>query len=354
MKILAIYLPAFHQSYINDAAWGNGFTEWNNVKAGQPLFKNHYQPVVPLNKNYYDLSSKNDIENQVEIAKKYGVDGFIFYHYWFGDNKQALEKPASIYRNQLKEKVEYCFCWANESWLTTWHGKDSEIIVEQKYGDESEWIKHIKYLIDFFKDDKYIKIGNRPMLYIYKPNFIEEYDKMIEFWNKYLNENGLGNIYIVEYISSKNKKLYSQKSDAVVEFEPLYSTYFDISKINKAKRYICKKMKIVDFQDYDNLWNKIIKRKRKYNGKPIFKGCFVGWDNSPRKGKNSMIVKGATPEKFGYNLRRLINNKRPDATNDYVVINAWNEWSEGAMLEPTEKYGYRYLEEIKKIKDGDV
>ena len=134
MKILALYLPAYHQVKINDDVWGEGFTEWDNVKIATPLFKGHKQPIEPINNNYYDLSKKEDIEKQICLANEYKVDGFIFYHYWFGNNMKALERPAEILRYEIQEKTNYCFCWANHSWFTTWHGKSSKIIVNQEYG----------------------------------------------------------------------------------------------------------------------------------------------------------------------------------------------------------------------------
>lgn len=350
MKILAIYLPAFHRIKENDEWWGEGFTEWDNVKSGKPYFKNHIQPVVPYAKNYYSLDKKEDIEKQIDCANKYGVDGFIFYHYWFGNDNLIFSKPAEILKDKIKKQTSYCFCWANESWITTWHGKDPEQLMPQLYEGKKDWEKHINYFIQFFEDERYIKIDGRPVLFIYKPNEIPQYEEMISFWNGILKSKGFKAIYIIEYISSKNRSLFSNSSDAVTEFEPLYTTFFDISLINKMKRYICKKLKIIDFQNYDKLWKKIIKRKRTYNGKTIFKGCFCAWDNSPRKEKNSMIVKGSSPEKFEKNLKKLIESKRQDASEEYVVINAWNEWSEGAMLEPTQHDGFGYLEAIKKAK----
>jgi len=352
MKALAIYLPAFHACKENDEWWGKGFTEWDNVRSGKKYFKGHIQPIEPINKYYYDLSKKEDIEKQAYLAEKYGISGFIFYHYWFGNDKQIFPKPVEIFKNDENIKLNYCFCWANETWITTWHGKDPKELMKQVYGKNDEWEKHIRYLIKHFKTEKYIKINDRPVLFIYKPHEITDYEEMLNYWNKILLEEGLKPIYIIEYVSSKNRDLSSDKSDAVTEFEPLYTTFFDISIFNKAKRFLCKKFKIIDFQSYDKLWKKIINRKRTYKGKTIYKGCFVGWDNSPRKEKKSMIVKGGSPEKFAKYLKMLVQKKREDASSEYIVINAWNEWSEGAMLEPSEQYKYKYLEGVKEALDG--
>lgn len=352
MKILSLYLPGYHKDKINDKAWGDGFTEWDNVKSGKPLYKGHYQPIVPLNNNYYDLSEKKSIEDQIDLANEYGVDGFIFYHYWFGNDVTALTKPAEVLLNKIDKKIDYCFCWANHSWIKNWKNGNDEPIAKQEYGDKQEWIKHIEYLIPFFKDSRYLKEDNRPILYIYNMSDIPDFDSMLREWNKRLSKENIPNLYIVEFISSKNKDKNYDKTDAVVEFEPLYTTYFDISKFNLFKRFLTKKFNKIDFQDYNKLCNYIINRKRTYGGTPIQKGFFSGWDNSARKGYNCMIVKNNTPENFGKNLEKLINSNRKDATNDYIIINAWNEWSEGAMLEPAKKYKNEYLEEIKSIKEN--
>ncbi len=349
MKLLAIHLPAFHRIPENDMWWGEGFTEWDNVKSGKPLYKGHWQPIVPINGYYYDLSKDEDIERQFALAKEYSVYGFIFYHYWFHENRLLFEQPIAKIINNNKIEGHFCLCWANGTWITTWHGKDPNTLIKQEYGDETEWEQHLQYFLPIFKDNRYIKKENKPMLYIYNASEIPNYDQMISYWDNRLKEEGFDGIYIVEYISSKNRKLCSQKSNAVVEFEPLYTTFFDISKANLAKRFLCKKFKRVDYQNYDKLWKYIIKRKRVYKDKPIQRGCFVGWDNSARKGKNSMIVKGATPEKFGKYLQLLMDNGRKYADDEFIVVNAWNEWSEGAYLEPDDKNGYAYLEQIKNI-----
>lgn len=348
-KLLAINLPAFHQIPENDEWWGEGFTEWDNVRSGRPFYKNHWQPIVPINKYYYDLSKMEDIERQFKLADEFGIYGFIFYHYWFGNGKMLFEHPIEMILSNKNIKGNFCLCWANESWKTTWHGLEPKTLMEQKYGGEEEWEQHLTYFLKIFSDSRYIKKDGKPMLYIYKPHEMPNYDKMVEYFNYRLKQMGMNGIYIVEYISAKNRALYSDKSDAVVEFEPLYTTYFDISKFNLFKRFICKKLKLIDYQNYDKLWSYILKRKRTYNGKTIQKGCFVNWDNSARKGKNSMIVKGATPEKFGKNLRQLIDYDRQDRDSEFIVINAWNEWSEGAYLEPDEKNKFGYLDQIKKI-----
>lgn len=353
MKALALYLPAFHQIPENDRWWGKGFTEWDNVRSGQVYYPGQIQPVKPKDDNYYDLSKVEDIRKQISLAQKYDVAGFVMYHYWFSAEQQLFTKPAELLRDQISDAIEYCFCWANESWITTWHGKDPSTLLEQTYGPESEWRAHIEYLNTFFQDKRYIRIDGRPVLFIYKPNEIPNYSKMLEYWNLYLQEHGEAGIFTVEFISSKNRTLSSLSSDAVMEFEPLYTTYFDLSLGAKVKRAYCKLTERIDFQDYDRLWRAILRRDRVYKGKSIFKSGFVAWDNSPRKEKKSMIVKGSSPDKFGRYLSALVEQRRTDSRDDYLIINAWNEWSEGAFLEPSEEYQYDYLRAVKRAMGGN-
>lgn len=150
-KIIALYLPQFHTIPENDKWWGNGFTEWTNTRKAKPLFKGHYQPKTPLNENYYDLSDVTVMEKQAELAKKYGVYGFCYYHYWFKNGKKLLEKPIENMLSDKKVKIPFCLCWANENWSRNWNGGNREILMEQDYGNKKDWDKHFEYLLNFLK-----------------------------------------------------------------------------------------------------------------------------------------------------------------------------------------------------------
>lgn len=350
MKILALHLPAFHEIPENNEWWGKGFTEWDNVKKGKPLYKGHIQPQIPLMNNYYDLSKSSVIDNQAKMARKYGVDGFVFYHYWFS-GKKIFEKPVENLLNDDSINIDYCLCWANETWSRTWEGKNSEVLIKQDYGSEDDWIEHIKYLYAFFCDKRYIKVNGHPVLFIYSMNQYNRFNEMIKIWNDYLEKQGCKAIHLIEFMRAKNNEVACKYSKAVIEFEPLYSIRYDVSFFRKVKRYLCKVFKMIDFQNYDKIWEKIISRKRVYDNRIIYKSCFTAWDNSPRKGKkNSIIIKGAKPAKFGDYFYRLLESKRRESSNEIVIINAWNEWGEGAILEPTENDGFGYLEALKSAR----
>ena len=188
-KIIALYLPQFHAIPENDKWWGKGFTEWTSVKKAIPLLKNHHQPREPLKGNYYNLLDPEVRQWQADLAQKYGIYGFCYYHYWF-NGKKLLEKPAEEILRLGKPSLPFCFSWANESWSRTWYSSKKEVLLKQEYGAEKEWESHFNYLLPFFKDERYIKVDNKPLFLIYKPSLILELDRMISFWEKLAIKEG--------------------------------------------------------------------------------------------------------------------------------------------------------------------
>lgn len=353
MRVWALNLPQFYETEENNKWWGKGFTEWSSVRKAVPLYPGHIQPIHPYNDYYYDLSKKESIKWQADIANKYGVEAFVYYHYWYS-GKHLLEKPCEILLQSPDINIKYCFCWANHSWTRAWDGKDHEILMKQEYGEKDEWEAHFQYLLPFFMDKRYVKIDNKPVFFIYNTSAITNAYDRIKYLNERLIEEGFSGLYVVENINQFNRKPSVSLSQAVFEDEPSYCCRYKISILNKAKRFLCKKFKITDYQNYDELWNLIIKKRETYDGRRIFLGGFPCWDNSPRKGKNSRIIKGSTPEKFNEYLKKLkeAEKKRRDSSG-ILVINAWNEWGEGAILEPTKEHGFAYLEAIKNVFKGE-
>lgn len=352
MKILALNLPQFHEIKENNEWWGEGFTEWTNVKRAKALYKGHIQPMVPL-EGYYDLSKVEAIAHQCDLARKYGVYGFVYFHYWY-EGRMMLEKPCEILLQHREIETNYCFCWANHSWTKAWDGKENQVLLEQTYGESEDWKKHIEYLLPFFKDERYIKENNKPMFVIYNSSAIPNVDKMISYWDEVLRQEGFDGIYIIEYISTKCTEPHISKSQAVYEDEPLYTLRFKTNLLQKLYRVLRKKLKLIEYQEFDNIYKMLLKKTRTYDGRKIIQGCFPAWDNSPRRGKRgSMIVKNATPEKFEKYLAELLKCDRQDSSKKYLIINAWNEWGEGAILEPSKQYGFKYLEIISRLVKND-
>ncbi len=348
-KLLAFYLPQFHEIPENNEWWGKGFTDWTNVKKAETLVSNQYQPREPLNDNYYDLSDVEVMKWQSKIAQEHGIYGFCYYHYWF-NGRLLLEKPLE---NMLKDKevtIPFCFSWANEPWARTWDGQNTNILMAQEYGSEKEWEEHFNYLNQFFKDERYIKVDNKPMLLIYRTEHIPNVNKMIEFWNNLAIENGFNGIYLVETLTVFQNDSFVEKSSAVVEFEPMFTMRTDLSFFQKVyDQLLSYTNKGLRSKSYDAVWKTILKRKNdNFKNKKVFLGAFTDWDNSARKGYKGLYFRHMNTNKFKtYFSRQYAKAKKQDS--DFLFINAWNEWAEGTYLEPDKKHGYEILKNIKDI-----
>lgn len=336
-KTLSFYLPQFHRIPENDEWWGEGFTEWTAVKGAKKLFEGHNQPRVPLNNNYYNLLQHDTMAWQAELMKKYRVDGMCIYHYWFENGRRILEKPAE---NLLKWKdipMSFCFDWANVSWVRTWkkikadslvwssiyEEKDSlkkdGILIQQCYGREKEWEEHFQYLLCFFRDERYIKLNGKPVFLIDAPKEICCLGEMANYFNIRAKRNGFEGIY---FIGARE-----------CDFDGL-DAFFTIQPTQKTDLY-------------DQMWDDALNQKIQANKKTYFCGG-VDFDNSPRMGKDAFIMKGASPQKFYKYYKRMYEQSQL-LGNEFIFVNAWNEWGEGMYLEPDEKYGFQYLEALKKV-----
>lgn len=368
-KIIAYYLPQFHEIPENNEWWGKGFTEWVNVKNAVPLFEGHQQPKIPENQNYYDLSDIDAMRWQAKIAKESGLYGFCFYHYWFSE-KPLLEKPLLNYLKASEIDFPYCFCWANESWTNGWAKAEASVIMEQKYGDKTEWKKHFDFLLPFFKDTRYIKEGNKPLLVIYRPYLCECMIDMLDYWNQLAVENGLDGIVLASQRFENpetNKETYDY-FDYHIEYQPAmvrrnsaypktlsqtargYIHDFILKHFNKDISFHQKVTGPVKV-DYDEIWTKIINQHPKSD--KAVAGAFVNWDNTPRHARRGSVFTGVTPEKFGHYMYLQIKHIQEMYKNNYLFVFAWNEWGEGGYLEPDEHWGDEYLNALKNAVDAN-
>ena len=353
MKIFAYYLPQFHCIPENDEWWGKGFTEWTNVRKAQPLFPGHRQPRVPLNGNYYNLLEPETLDWQARIAKEHHIDGFIYYHYYFR-GKKLLEKPAENLLARPEVPLSYFFCWANHDWNRAWEGK-REILVKQEYGNQDDWEEHFRYLLPFFRDPRYEKRDNKPLLILFRTHF-EEKEAMIRYFNRRCVESGFDGICIIETMLSgrgaNRKQLEDESSPATEMFcvrEPAVATDAYLHTIPGlfhgagilAKRFINSRTQLKLLEKYNG--NKLyhFMEKTSPRGEKYIPGIFFEWDNTPRHGKRGYLI--SPPDKAVF--MRYMDTVRD---KEYVFANAWNEWAEGMMLEPTEEDGYKYLDWIRE------
>lgn len=364
MRIIAFYLPQFHTIPENDEWWGKGFTEWVNVRKATQLFKDHYQPRVPLNNNYYNLLNIDVKKWQVGLAKKYGIYGFCFYHYWF-DGHMLLQRPIEQYLADSSLDLPFCICWANEHWTKAWVSKENKVLIAQKYGQRKDWELHFNYLLHFFKDKRYIKNDEKPLVVIYRPEIIGCLNEMLDCWQELAKQNGFPGLdFAYQQIGLD---LQPNKDDSRftynIEYQPQYAVYDLIKNKHKILRKIkyhvtsiLERYFYLDFRsvrtegliirDYDKVWSQLLSHLPE-NEKCI-PGAFVDWDNTPRRGSKGSVIAGASPEKFQKYLGIQIKRAKEIYQKDMIFMFAWNEWAEGGYLEPDEKFGYAYLEAVRQ------
>ena len=347
-KIIAFHLPQYHSIPENDEWWGKGFTEWTNTKKAVPLYPTHYQPREPLNDYYYNLLNPETLRWQAEIAQKYGVYGFCFYHYWF-EGKQLLEKPLLLLLNNKDIEIPFCFSWANHSWTRTWLEK-KDVLLEQTYGTESAWIEHFNYLLPFFKDKRYITINDKPVLIFNRPLDFANADKMIELWQTMAMEQGLKGIYFIETLSPFQKNGVLKYSEGLIESQPSYLNNI----MSPWYKFLQRLLKIVfirskpNFNSYSYCWKKILEHDPIKSEKKVYPGSFVNWDNTARRKSKGIIFWGFTLKKFKKFLTLQLIRTKEVYKSEFLFLNAWNEWAEGTYLEPDKKYGYGYLEAVQE------
>lgn len=346
-KVYAIYLPQFHRVKENDMWWGEGFTEWRTVENATALFEGHNQPLKPI--HCYNLLDKKTMQQQANYMHQYGIDGMCFYHYYFENGRKILEKPAENLLTWTEINMPFCFYWANESWVRSWSNivgncwseineksvteNENGILLKQDYGTEQDWREHFQYMLPFFKDERYLKKDGKPIFIIYEPNDIECLEDMKKCWDKLITEAGLPGIY---YIGKRTDKGIL---DAALIQEPQAAMRHKFYQNDKGIRSL---------QDFDNVWENILKMRK---GNTIEYLCgFPGYDDTPRHGRNGTVVMGATPQKFkDYMIRLLLKSCRRG--NDFLFVNAWNEWGEGMYLEPDTRWQFQYLEALRDAKN---
>ena len=369
-KVIANYLPQFHRIPENDRWWGEGYTDWTAVKQCQPLFEGHVQPKVPLDHHYYDLSQVEEIRRQAELAKRYGVYGFGIYHYWFRTGLQLLQTPAELLRDHPEIDIHYLFIWDNATWKRTWsnvrgandwaplfeqegeeQARDSGVLAELCYGGKEDWKIHFEYLLPFFRDERYIKIGNKPVFGVFtQPLDPELLREMGQYWDELARKAGFAGMKMLGRMNSKNITAF----DAQFTYEPPWDGWTWHTQVQriwyKFSDMFLNKGKLTCFS-YDEVWKKILKTARSYAGKDIFLSGFVNYDDAPRRGKNGIVFTGGTPEKFGTYFGELLKISN-EQQKELVFLTAWNEWGEGAYLEPDEENRYAYLEALKSAVDS--
>ena len=376
-RVIAFYLPQFHPIPENDKWWGKGFTEWTNVGKAKPLFKGHYQPRVPADLGYYDLRMPEVREAQAEMARAAGIEGFCYWHYWFGNGKKLLERPFQEVLLSGKPDFPFCLGWANHSWTNkSWEVGTKKVkeatLMEMIYNKE-EYIKHFYEVLPAFKDKRYIQVDGKPLFLVFRPLEIPNPREFIELWQAMAQENGLKGIYFVGIAYNmlpqdwtlKNIILKNIADKSALYYKAVLNAGYDAvnSRGYHWADYYCRSLKEV-------LWRSICMRLFKYTPvsrceqkninkylyvkedrwENVFPTLLPNWDRTARSGARARVYTGSTPEVFSEQLKSvvdLLSDKEDEHKITFLM--SWNEWAEGNYVEPDLKYGHGFLDVLKKI-----
>ena len=337
VRLIAFYLPQFHAIPENDRWWGTGFTEWTNVTKALPRFAGHYQPRLPGALGFYDLQHPETLRRQAEMAKLYGVHGFCFHHYWFG-GRRLLERPLDNLLANPDIDLPFCVNWANENWTRRWNGADQEILIAQNHSPEDD-LAFARSLEPLFDDPRYIRIGDRPLLMLYRPGRLPDAAATAERWREHFVRQGRPDPYLLMFQSNGDEDPRPYRFDAALGFPPHRGNdripsvqaplMFDHNFRGTIKRY------------EDLASEAVLHRPTDYR---YFPGVTPQWDDNARRPGRGHVFVGSTPERYSEWLEtecRWVADRPRDER--IVFINAWNEWAEGAYLEPDRHFGYAYL-----------
>jgi len=342
-------LPQYHPTPENDEWWGKGFTEWTNVTKAIPLIPGHYQPHLPADLGFYDLRLPEARLAQGELAREYGINGFVYYHYWF-NGRRVLDRPVREILQSGEPDFPFCLCWANEDWTRAWDGDSGHRLLHQEYSQGDD-LAHIRHLLPYLADKRYIRIDNRPLLLVYRTEELPDAGKTAEIWRNEAIRSGLGDLYLASvesFVSDVDPKTIG--FDAAVEFAPDWRKLQSIP-MTRLWRYasrlglLSKGWVEHNWTDYETLVKNMLAKQEP--GYRRFRCVTPGFDNSPRRAKGATIILNSTPQAYGRWLEDVIRRESllgspPD--QQIVFVNAWNEWGEGNHLEPDQKWGRAYLE----------
>jgi lipopolysaccharide biosynthesis protein len=358
MRALAFYLPQYHPIPENDEWWGAGFTEWRNVTRARALFPGHYQPHLPGDLGFYDLRLAEVRQAQADLAQAHGINGFVYYHYWF-NGRRILERPFAEVLNSGKPDFPFCLCWANENWTRVWDGGTKNILLEQQYSAADD-LRHIDSLLPAFRDPRYIRIDGRPLLLVYRSELIPDPTNTARIWRRAAIEAGVGDLYIARVEGfERGIDPATIGFDAAVEFAPNW--LIGQPKFRTGVAGYLSKAGVLPraFTDHRVLsYAAVAEASAKSIVAPYkkFRCVTPMWDNSARRRANALILDASTPDLYAAWLSAMAEQTLQTHTGDeqIIFINAWNEWAEGNHLEPDLKWGLAYLQATERVLSGVV
>ena len=373
-RVIAYYLPQYHPVPENDKFWGKGFTEWTNVAKAKPLFRGHYQPQIPADLGFYDLRLSEVREAQADLAREAGIEGFCYWHYWFGNGKKVLDMPFNEVLKSGRPDFPFCLGWANHSWTTkTWEkGKSftsETMIFEQLYPGDEDYTAHFYDVLPAFRDHRYITVEGKPLFVIFDPDAFKDATHFMKLWNELAKKNGLKGVYFVgrcdalpdmslksirkidQLTKPRYENMLKRGYDGINSVTLKYAEFKATGVLHKAVHSFMRKYFggwVLDKYKYGDIMKHFI-TPEDYMDR-IYPQLIPRRDRSPRSGRKAMIYYNSTPELFEIAAENAVKCvEKRDMDHRLIFLNAWNEWGEGAYMEPDIRYGKKYIETLRKV-----
>ena len=349
-RVIAYYLPQFHPIPENDSWWGKGFTEWTNVTRARPLFRSHYQPQFPTDFGFYDLRVAETREDQANLARQHGIEGFCYWHYWF-NGKRLLHRPLDEVQASGAPNFPFCIGWANESWTRRWTGEEAEVLLKQTYSEEDD-LAHARWLANLFSDSRYMRVDGRPLFILYRAPALPNAVRTTETLRAECVRLGVGEPYIVgRDTHNAGMDMRAFGCDITESSSPNMGALPRAFVVPDRLRDFRRNVKLgiwsssLKIYDYEAACERM-ERARPTNH-PHIPGFFVGWDNTARRAEKAIVLVNNTPDVFRKGLRHVLAQVQDRPPQHRIVfLNAWNEWAEGMCLEPGQRYGHGFLEAL--------
>ncbi len=351
-RIIAFYLPQFHPIPENDACWGKGFTEWTNLARARPLFKGHLQPKLPADLGFYDLRLPETRAAQARMAAEHGVEGFCYWHYWFA-GRRLLERPFAEVLASGEPRFPFCLGWANESWTGAWNNEPYKVFLEQTYPGEADDRQHFEFLLQAFRDPRYILVDGKPLLYIYKPLQVPQPRERFDRWRQWAREAGLKGLYIVgnNMLDFDDPAALGLDAAAMATLGVVFSAHASRDRMAWLLWGARKRLRIGGPRvvPYERLIEHLLPDLARL-GFEAYPCAYPNWDTTPRVGSRGLAVTGSTPTLWERHLREAVQavaGRPPDKR--LVFVKSWNEWAEGNYLEPDRQWGLAYLRALRRV-----
>jgi hypothetical protein len=345
-RALAFYLPQFFPIPENDEWWGPGFTEWTNAAKARRLFPGHLQPTLPADLGFYDLRVPETRQAQSDLAREYGVEAFVYWHYWFGDGNRILDRPFREVLELGVPEISFCLAWANQSWTGIWHAAADKVLRQQTYPGDDDDRRHFEAILPAFRDERYLRVHGRPVFYVFRPEELPDAAAFVDRWQAMARKAGLEGLYLVAE-SSDLLGAGARYTDAAADgFDA--SVYMRLpAHVTPAARFRMRAIRKV--MGGPEIWPYSDSVVATYPRDPRVQPCvYPNWDNTPRAGRRGLVVQGATPARFQHAVEQAVDLLADRPAEDRLLwIKSWNEWAEGNHLEPDLRDGHAWLRALR-------